>query len=139
MRILRFVICRCLSLYVCRALLVGMHLRGPDQARFYLLTSASSAGCDEQIKAYTFAQASGLTLPRFPPISSNLQHPAGNLFTLPWQPIVTACTRMHSVHALLRRSYLANTLGEGPYPQWGVPQGWGTYLAGALLSPLTPY
>lgn len=31
------------------------------------------------------------------------------------------------------RSYLANTLGDAPYPQWGVPQGWGNYLAGTLL------
>ena len=29
------------------------------------------------------------------------------------------------------KSYLEATLGEAPRPSWGVPQGWGNYLAGA--------
>jgi hypothetical protein len=28
------------------------------------------------------------------------------------------------------KSYLENTLGEAPRPPWGIPQGWGKYLAG---------
>ena len=30
------------------------------------------------------------------------------------------------------KSFLENTLGEGPRPAWGVPQGWGGYLSGAV-------
>lgn len=30
------------------------------------------------------------------------------------------------------KSYLDNTMGDAPRPQWGVPQGWGKYLAGAV-------
>ena len=29
------------------------------------------------------------------------------------------------------KAYLEATLGEAPRPQWGVPDGWGSYLAGA--------
>lgn len=32
------------------------------------------------------------------------------------------------------KSYLDNTMGDAPRPQWGVPQGWGKYLAGAAPS-----
>ena len=28
------------------------------------------------------------------------------------------------------KAYLDATLGEAPRPSWGVPQGWGAYLAG---------
>jgi hypothetical protein len=28
------------------------------------------------------------------------------------------------------RSYLSTTLGQAPLPEWGLPQGWGQYLAG---------
>lgn len=31
------------------------------------------------------------------------------------------------------KSYLENTLGEAPRPPWGIPEGWGKYLAGVPL------
>lgn len=33
-------------------------------------------------------------------------------------------------------AYLDNTLGEAPRPNWGVPNGWGEYLAGGSALPL---
>lgn len=30
------------------------------------------------------------------------------------------------------KSYLDNTMGEAPRPPWGVPEGWGKYLAGGV-------
>ncbi len=41
-----------------------------------------------------------------------------------------------------RRSYLAKTLGkDAPQPEWGVPEGWGSYLARGRLvhAPLRTY
>lgn len=31
------------------------------------------------------------------------------------------------------KRYLIKTLGEAPQPEWGLPGGWGQYLAGELL------
>lgn len=31
------------------------------------------------------------------------------------------------------KEYLRYTLGEAPQPEWGLPNGWGTYLAGAMV------
>lgn len=28
------------------------------------------------------------------------------------------------------KNYLSSTLGDAPRPKWGVPDGWGAYLAG---------